>query len=59
MDSLMHELATLLPNDEASKRVVRLALDAIEAGEPCALIVAFRPETGIRIHEFHPPEGAG
>jgi len=54
----MHELATLLPNDEASKHVVRTALDAIEAAEPCALIITFRPESGISIHEFHPPDGA-
>ena len=52
VDSLMHELAELLPSDEASKRIVRNALDAIEAGEKCALIFGYDPQSGISIHEF-------
>ncbi len=55
MDSLMHELATLLPRDEASKRLVRNAMDAIEAREHCALIIGNDPERGISIHFFGGP----
>jgi hypothetical protein len=59
MDSLMHQLATLLPSDEGSRRLVRNALNAIETGEQCALIIGYDPEHGVSIHEFggsHPKE---
>jgi hypothetical protein len=55
MDSLMHQLAAKLPNDEESKRLVQNALNAIEAGERCALIVGYDPERGVSIHEFGGP----
>ena len=56
MDSLMHELATLLPRDEESKRLVRHALDVMEAGGKCALIIGFDPEDGITIGYFADPD---
>ena len=55
MDSLMHELATLLPHDEESRRMVRTALDVMESGEKCALIIGFDPEDGITIGYFADP----
>jgi hypothetical protein len=55
MDSLMNRLATLLPSDEESKRLVRNALNAIETGERCALIIGYDPERGVSIHEFGGP----
>jgi hypothetical protein len=51
----MHELATLLPTDEESKRLVRNALDVMEAGKKCALIIGFDPEDGITIAYFADP----
>jgi len=51
----MHELATLLPSDEESKRMVRNALDVMEAGGKCALIIGFDPGDGITIAYFADP----
>jgi hypothetical protein len=51
----MHELATLLPSDGESRRMVRNALDVMEAGEKCALIIGFDPEDGITLAYFADP----
>ena len=56
MNSLMHEFAALLPSDEGSKRHVRHALDAIEAGQKCALIFDYDPRSGFSISEFVEPQ---
>jgi hypothetical protein len=50
-------LAAKLPDDPESKSLVQNALNAIEAGERCALIIAYDPEQGVSVHEFHGPHG--